>query len=399
MQLNLLEKKKHNFILRKFRDSILRGRYFDINSKDRLKTIVINLLMLSAIFIMIIDVSSSLREGYIAISIIESSSAIILSITYILFFNTISLQNSIYITIIVIGFLFIISLTIPAENPELVFFWLPTLSIHIFFFLGTKVGTKWTIGIVFTLILTTLNGHFAWIKPLYSVDLLAQVTIGYITISYLMYILEKERQRYEDILLRTKIEKDILLKEVHHRTKNNMQIIISLLDMQSDILNDSKCSSILKSNVDRLKAMSYLHEYLYNGLEYDKINLKIYLKRVIGNLQLFTAHIISFSSDKIILNLNYSTTIALVLNEIITNSIQHAYGINEIGKIDVNISTLDKQYIIIIQDYGIGFDNSQEQDTLGMILMQDLLNKLPNGIIEIENKNGTKIKIIFDKEF
>ncbi|SFV55876.1 Sensory transduction histidine kinase [hydrothermal vent metagenome] len=382
-----------------FKNSILRGKYFDINSKNRLKAIVLNLLMLLAIFIMIIDVYGSIQDGYIAISIIEVTSAIILSITYLLFFNTISLQHSIYITIIVIAFLFIISLTLPAENAELVFFWLPTLPIHIYFFLGTKLGNKWSIAIVLTLILTTLNVYFVWLEPLYSINLLSQVTIGYITVSYLMFILEKERQRYEDSLYQTKIEKEVLLKEVHHRTKNNMQIIISLLDMQSDILEDSTCSTILKSNVNRLKAMSYLHEYLYSGLEYDKINLKIYLKKVVDNLQLFTPHKISFKSEKIILDLSYSTTIGLILNEIVTNAIQHAYNIDEVGKIDINLSTKDNQYIILIEDYGIGFENNDNDDSLGMILIYDLLHKLPNGKIDIKNQNGTKIKILFDKEF
>ena len=380
------------------RDSILRGRYFKLDSKERLKAIIINLLMLLAIFIMVVDVYGSIKAGYIAISIIESLSAIILLITYLLFFTLISLDKSIYITILVIAFLFIISLSVQGENYELTFFWLPTLSIHIFFFLGTRLGLKWTAGIIFALILTILNSHFNWINHLHSVDLLLQVTIGYIAISYLMYILERERQAYEDRLYKIQKEKDTLLKEVHHRTKNNMQIIISLLDMQSDIVESKDAKEILKSNIDRLKTMSYLHEYLYSGLEYDNINIVKYLDKVINNIQKFTPHNINLKIDNIIVDITTATTIALIVNETVTNAVQHAYKKGERGDIDIILEQKDNECILYINDYGCGFDTSNSQDTLGMILIYDLSHKLPNGKIDIKNDEGTKIKIIFDRE-
>jgi two-component sensor histidine kinase len=381
-----------------FKDKTLRGRYFKEGTKEQLKVVIINLLMILAVFIMIIDVYGSIREGYIAMSIIETLSAITLIITYILFLKVISLEYSIYITLFVISFLFIISLSIQGENYELTFFWLPTLSIHIFFFLGTRLGIKWTIGILLSLIITILNGYFGWIKPLHSIDLLTQITIGYMAISYLMFILERERQAYEDNLYKTQKEKDILLKEVHHRTKNNMQIIISLIDMQSNIVKNTESKQILKSNVDRLKTMSYLHEYLYSGLEYDKINLQKYIGNIIKNIQKLTYHHIKLKCDNIVLDINQASTIALILNETITNSIQHAYNENITGTIDVIISEIEDRYTISIYDYGVGYDMSKHTDNLGMILIYDLSNKLPNSAIEIQNKNGIKIDISFEKE-
>lgn len=381
-----------------FKDSILRGRYFDLGTKDRLKVIIINLLMLLAIFIMVIDVYGSIKEGYIAMSIIESLCATILLLNYILFFNQISLQNSIYITLAVISFLFIISLTIEGENYELTFFWLPTLSIHIFFFLGTRLGVKWTIGIFFLLLITIFNGYFGWIKPLHSVDLLSQIAIGYMAISYLMFILERERQAYEDMLYKIQKEKDILLKEVHHRTKNNMQIIISLIDMQSKIVENIPSKQILKSNVDRLKTMSYLHEYLYSSLEYEKINLIVYLTKIINNIQKFTPHKINLQSENIVLDINRANAIALILNEAITNATQHAYRVDEVGVIDVTITQIDNRYILSIYDHGVGYDILKHKDSLGMILIYDLSHKLPNSKIEIRDDNGIKIDISFDKE-
>jgi two-component sensor histidine kinase len=381
----------------RFRDGILRGRYFALGTKRRLKVIIINLLMLLAIFIMIIDVYGSIKADYLAMSIIESLSALILLVTYLLF-NPTSLQKSIYITLAVIVFLFIISLTVEGENHELTFFWLPTLSIHIFFFLGTKLGIRWTIGILLLLIITVLNGYFRWLEPLHSVDLLIQITIGYMAISYLMFILERERQAYEDILYKTQKEKDILLKEVHHRTKNNMQIIISLIDMQSSIVKNSEAKQILKSNVDRLKTMSYLHEYLYSSLEYEKINLITYISKVVNNIQIFTPHKINLKCDSIVLDITQANAIALILNETITNATQHAYRVDEKGIIDINLTSIDDKYLLTIYDYGMGYDTLSHKDSLGMILIYDLSRKLPNGTIEIRDDRGTKIEITFDKE-
>jgi two-component sensor histidine kinase len=260
------------------------------------------------------------------------------------------------------------------------------------------LGVKWTIGIIAMLGLTILNGYLGFITPLHSIDLLSQITVGYMTISYLMFILERERQAYEDMLYKTQKEKDILLKEVHHRTKNNMQIIISLLDMQSNIVNNNLSKQILKSNVDRLKTMSYLHEYLYSGLEYDRIDLVVYLGKIIDNIQKLTSHKINFKSDTIELGITQANTIALILNETITNAIQHAYTLDENGIIDIIFTRVDNSYMLSIYDYGIGFNPLNNNDSLGMILIYDLAYKLPNGKIDIKNNNGTKIDIIFNKE-
>jgi len=168
--------------------------------------------------------------------------------------------------------------------------------------------------------------------------------------------------------------------------------------MQSKIVENIPSKQILKSNVDRLKTMSYLHEYLYSSLEYEKINLIVYLTKIINNIQKFTPHKINLQSENIVLDINRANAIALILNEAITNATQHAYRVDEVGVIDVTITQIDNRYILSIYDHGVGYDILKHKDSLGMILIYDLSHKLPNSKIEIRDDNGIKIDISFDKE-
>ena len=114
-------------------DKLLRVNHFPIRSRDRLKATLINLVLLLATLVMLIDVYGSLIHGYYMMSLIEGASAIIFMITYALFYYTITLKTTITIVLTVLSFLFIVSLSIPGENPHLALFWLATLPIFIFF--------------------------------------------------------------------------------------------------------------------------------------------------------------------------------------------------------------------------------------------------------------------------
>ncbi|MEA1954598.1 MAG: sensor histidine kinase [Campylobacterota bacterium] len=374
-------------------ETILRGSYFPVGSRDRLKAVLINLTLLLAILIMLMDVYGSIIHNYYAMSIIESTTAGMFLLTYLLFPQYISLQNSIYIVLTVLSFLFVISLTIIGNNHEFAFFWLATLPIFIFFFLGIKRGFLWTLLVVFSLILTTLNAIFKWMPPLHTVDLLTQITLGYMAISYLLYVLEKERFRYEINLVNALNDKEILLKEVHHRTKNNMQIMISLLDTQSFKIDNSKYKKMFQSHVERLQAMSLVHEHLYRGETYETVDIHTYLGEILHNLQGVTSHTILSEIDHVTLNMKTALNLGLVFNEAVMNAIEHAYEDGEKGTIEVSLQHLEDRALLRVKDYGKGFYTQKSYNTLGVTLMKDLSATLDDKGIEIDTSNGTEIKI------
>ena len=121
-------------------DDILNAKYFAIGSRDQLKATILSLLLLLAILIMAIDVYDSITLGFISMSIIEGGSAVLFVIIYMLFPRVLSLDTTITIVIPIISFLFIISLTVDGANSNFALFWLATLPIYYFFFLGLRGG-------------------------------------------------------------------------------------------------------------------------------------------------------------------------------------------------------------------------------------------------------------------
>ena len=374
-------------------EDILNGKHFPLSSRERLKATLVSLTLLLAAFIMLIDVYESIVQEYFVMSVIESLAMVIFIFTYLLFPRYISLQTAIYITVSVLGFLFIVSLTVMGANPHFALFWLSTLPVYIFFFLGLEQGFRWTIVAVGALILTTLNTVYAWYPPLYKVDFLIQLTVGYIAISYLLYSLEKERQGYEESLLSTVKDKEVLLKEVHHRTKNNMQVMMALLDTQAFKTDDPKYKKIFQSHVKRLKSMALVHEHLYSGETYDTVKIDAYLTDITDNLQNLTQHKIITDIDNVIVDMKTAINLGLVYNEAMSNVIEHAYEEGEIGDIEVSLKRMDGKCVLIVKDYGKGFDTDKKYNTLGVTLMKDISRSLNSQEMEIDNKNGTEIKV------
>ena len=370
---------------------ILNGKHFPLGSRERLKATLVSLTLLLAAFIMLIDVSENIEQDHFAMSIIESFTFIVFVTTYFLFPRYISLQTSIYITVSVLMFLFIISLTVMGANPQFALFWLATLPVYIFFFLGLKQGFTWTMVAVGTLVLTVLNTVFAWYPPIYTFDFLIQLTVGYIAISYLLYSLEKERQGYEESLLRILKDKEILLKEVHHRTKNNMQVMMALLDTQAFKTDDPKYKKIFQSHVERLKSMALVHEHLYSGDTYDMVRIDAYLNDITMNLQNVTKHKIITDIDNVTVDMKTAMNLGLVYNEALSNAIEHAYKEDEAGDIIVTLNEMGGKCILRVKDHGKGFDTTKTYQTLGLTLMKDISRSLYDDEMVIEHKNGTEI--------
>ena len=250
-------------------------------------------------------------------------------------------------------------------------------------------------GAIFALLLTSLNAHFALYHPLYTSSFLLQITIAYVTISYLLYILERERYGYESSLESSIKEREILLKEVHHRTKNNMQIMISLLDTQSFRIDDPKYKDIFQSHINRISSMAKIHEHLYKGKSFESVEVDQYLYELTNNLQKLSRHDIMAVYEPLTLDMAKAINISLIFNELLTNAIEHAYP-NSSGVIEASLLLYEDGYLLQIKDYGRGFDITKSYSSLGLTLVQDLVKTLSSKPIEYISSEGTEARVYCD---
>ncbi|MDQ3047081.1 MAG: hypothetical protein M3R27_05995 [Bacteroidota bacterium] len=216
------------------------------------------------------------------------------------------------------------------------------------------------------------------------------------------HILFKERlemiikQRTTEVI-KQRDENVILLKEVHHRVKNNLQIINSLINIQSDYISDPKASELFREIRNRIRTISLVHEKLYKSDDFGNINVKEYINMLVENL-IDTYSINKYIQLKLDLevqhfNLNTIIPLGLLLNEIISNSFKYAFNDVDQGVIEISLykSSTNEDYTVIIGDNGQGFRDElflAESPTLGLELVRILATQL-NGSIEKINKPGT----------
>jgi two-component system, sensor histidine kinase PdtaS len=196
-------------------------------------------------------------------------------------------------------------------------------------------------------------------------------------------------------------EKDWLLKEVHHRVKNNLQIVMSLLNSQSAYINNDAALSAIHDSQHRVHAMSLIHQKLYNSEGLSSIDMSLYIGELVSYLadSYNTGQRIRFELliEPLELDVSQAVPFGLILNEAITNSIKYAFPNDEEGIITISITNTGlHHYLLTISDNGIGMPDSniKKPGSLGMSLMAGLSEDL-DGTFSIENNNGTLIKISF----
>jgi len=201
-------------------------------------------------------------------------------------------------------------------------------------------------------------------------------------------------------------EKEWLLKEIHHRVKNNLQTVISLLNSQSAYLENDMALTAIKNSQHRIHSMSLIHQKLYNSENISTINMPIYIKELVEYLResFSLGQRIRFEVkiDSLELDVAHAVPLGLILNEAITNSIKYAFPEDRTGMIYITLETIaENQYVLTISDNGIGFDlnlNDKKANSFGMSLIKGLTDDL-EGKLTIENSNGTILKIEFSQEF
>ena len=198
-------------------------------------------------------------------------------------------------------------------------------------------------------------------------------------------------------------EKEILLKEIHHRVKNNLQVISSILNLQSSYVNDEKTLAILQESRNRVRTMAIIHENLYRTENFSSITFSEYIDNLTSNLissyRINTEVVLKKELEDVQIVLDQAIPCGLILNEIITNSLKYAWDVTEKGTIFISLKEINEVVFIEISDDGIGlpFDfKNPTTDTLGLQLVSTLIDQL-DGEINVDTQNGTKYLINFDK--
>lgn len=213
-----------------------------------------------------------------------------------------------------------------------------------------------------------------------------------------------ERKLAEEKLKASLREKDILLQEIHHRVKNNLQIITSLLNLQAGFLTKENYKEKFDESIDRIKAMALIHEMLYGSENIEEIDFSAYIERMLSNMHLSydLAHkdISLVSKIKIednTMSLDNAIPCALILNELVSNAIKHAFPNGESGEIRVFVQRNDEGNVLEVSDNGIGLPenfNISETKGLGLELIQGLCEQI-EGQLSIKTDNGTSFRITF----
>ncbi|MCG8335753.1 MAG: PAS domain S-box protein [Proteobacteria bacterium] len=200
-------------------------------------------------------------------------------------------------------------------------------------------------------------------------------------------------------------EKETLLQEIHHRVKNNMQVISSLLKLQASTLDDEKIKEALSESQNRVFAMSALHEALYSSDNLAEIDFYNYLLTITSSLaQAYNVdpnHIkFNIDSDKIFCNIKIASPLGLTINELVSNSLKHAFPNNSKGEINIIIKKVGHDLMeLIIEDDGVGIPPDKdwkESRSLGLRLVRDLVEKQLDGSINLDTGNGTRFTIKID---
>jgi len=380
-----------------FESEILKGKYFIPKSRDRLRATMVNLFILVGAFIMLLYAYENMTQGYYVMLMVELFIVFILMVAYLVFPYYVNINHTSYMILGALTFLLSMSLIVPDQDPELSLFWLASLPIFVFFFLGVEKGIRWSTNMFFILLFIPLISYITGVKFVYEWELLSQIVLGYLVVSYMLYIIERERSSYEERLNVALEENKILFKEVHHRTKNNMQVVMGLLESQSFKIDDPKYKKMFETHVDRLKAMSLMHKNLYSNHSYEEVDIQEYLEEIAQSLQTYTEHSINTDIDPVIIDMKTAMNLGLIFNEAVTNAIEHAFN-GEVGTINISFKEQGDRYSLFIEDNGRGYDTSKTYKSLGLTLIKDLSATFPGHNISIDGRNGVKIKIFFDKE-
>jgi PAS domain S-box-containing protein len=210
------------------------------------------------------------------------------------------------------------------------------------------------------------------------------------------------RKKTEEQIKASLKEKEVLLQEVHHRVKNNMQIISSLLNLQSRQIRDEQVLKTFKSSQNRVRSMALIHERLYSSKDFAKLDFSEYVKSLTSHL--FSSYGVSQNAIKlnlkikdIHLDLNTAIPCGLIINELISNSLKHAFPNGKKGEINIIMNQLNEDKIeLIVSDNGAGIPKNvdiKKTESLGLHLVNILAEGQLHGEVKLDREKGTNFNI------
>ncbi len=213
-----------------------------------------------------------------------------------------------------------------------------------------------------------------------------------------------ERRKAEDRLQASLREKEILLQEIHHRVKNNMQVISSLLNLQSKHLSDPAAVEMFRECQHRIRTMALVHESLYKSSDLSKIEFGSYLRSLASHLLHFnevdTRRIgLETALEEVYLDIQTAIPTGLIANELLSNAMKHAFPGKRSGTIELALRPLPEgSYLLSVKDDGIGFPEGidvRKTESLGLQIVSSLVDQV-DGRLEILRENGTEFRVVFE---
>jgi PAS domain S-box-containing protein len=210
----------------------------------------------------------------------------------------------------------------------------------------------------------------------------------------------QQRSLAEEKLKCSLVEKEILIKEIHHRVKNNLQVIISLLFLQAKKTDDPRSESALIDSQTRVKSMALVHEKLYQSDSLSSIDFHGYLQNLITNLMITygvdqTRVRITISVNELPLTINTAIPLGLIMNELVSNSLKYAFPNGQPGNLSVSGDIYENTMSVKVRDDGQGIPASldwKHAESLGLHLVQMLIRQL-KGTVELSRESGTEFTL------
>ncbi|MCA0429687.1 MAG: sensor histidine kinase [Bacteroidetes bacterium] len=265
---------------------------------------------------------------------------------------------------------------------------------------------RWKILLLF-MIIFLLGYAFIIVSYIFHLKLYNNILIGLIFLLGAVFVYLVVKMGYNTIselkkTLLSKEEKEVMLQELHHRVKNNMQIIISLMRLQNDKINDVDLKQTFIECENRIQSMALVHQCLYKSKDISTVDLSIYINDLVKYIFSGQSQIkFNLNIEKINLTLDKTIPLGIVINEILTNSLKHAFNNLQNGEVYLSLSKIEKgKHSLIITDNGKGFDTNlnikSENNSIGLELIKNLIEQI-DGEIELTSqiKKGTSFKITF----
>ncbi len=235
------------------------------------------------------------------------------------------------------------------------------------------------------------------------------------------------RKKAEEDVKTSLREKEILLREIHHRVKNNLQIISSLLNLQSAYIKDRQALDMFKESINRIRTMAHIHEKLYRSADYSRINFSDYIDELASQLYTsygLTPELVTLKVEvaEVPLDINTAIPLGLIINELVSNAMKHAFPDGRKGEIAISMTKQKdgigedggdgvreiknaaeqrlSRIVLRVSDNGIGFPEGldfRKTDSLGLQLVMELTEQL-EGTVDLARTGGTEFIVCFKKE-